>query len=75
MSSVVQIDAISPDLANRVTNTLMATANARDDTDQPLRIDTIYDEERGRLKIIVTGSIATTVAMLRFIVALTESGT
>lgn len=75
VSSVVQIDAISPDLANRVTNTLMATAKARDETDQPLRVDTIYDEERGRLKVIVTGSIATTVAMLRFIVALTETGT
>lgn len=75
VSSVVQIDALSPDLANRVTNTLMSIAKARDDSDQPLRVDTIYDEERGRLKVIVTGGIATTVAMLRLIVSLTENGT
>jgi hypothetical protein len=75
VSSVVQIDAVSPELASRVSNTLMATANSRDDADQPLRVDTIYDEERGRLKVIITGSIATTVAMLRFVVVLTETGT
>jgi excisionase family DNA binding protein len=72
VSSVVQIDAIANDAASRITNTLMASANGRHEG-QPLRIDTIYDEERGRLKVIVSGSVATTVGMLKLIAALSES--
>jgi hypothetical protein len=32
-----------------------------------MRVDTLYDEQRGRLKIIVTGSLATTAGLLRMI--------
>ena len=74
-SSVVQIDAISPDAASRVTNTLMAAVKGRDENDQPVRIDSIYDEERGRLKVILTGSLGTTAGLLRMISALTEGDT
>src|SRR6476661_8801032 len=42
VSSVVQVDAIAPDAANRITNALMATAQGRSSEDGPLRIDTIY---------------------------------
>ena len=75
VSSVVQIDAISPDAASRVTNTLMAAVKGRDQSDQPVRIDSIYDEERGRLKVILTGSLGTTAGLLRMISALTEADT
>ena len=74
-SSVVQIDAISPDAASRVTNTLMAAVKGRDENDQPARIDSIYDEERGRLKVILTGSLGTTAGLLRLISALAEGDT
>jgi excisionase family DNA binding protein len=66
-SSIVQIDAISRDDANRVTNSLIAASNVHRDGDQPLRIDSIYDEERGRLKVIVTGSVPTCAELFRFI--------
>jgi excisionase family DNA binding protein len=75
VSSVVQIDAISPDAASRVSNTLMAAVKGRDEGDQPLRIDTIYDEQRGRLKVILTGSLGTSAGLLRMIDALTEPDT
>ena len=73
-SSVVQIDAISPDEASRVSNMLMAAAKGRDEGDEALRIDSIYDRERGRLKVILSGSLGTSAGLLRMISALTETG-
>ena len=73
VSSIVQIEAIGADPASRVTNALMAAANGRRDATEPLRIDTIYDPARARLKVILTGGIATTASLLKFITAYLES--
>jgi excisionase family DNA binding protein len=73
VSSIVQIEAISFDPASRVTNALVAAAKGRPEADEPLRIDTIYDQERERLKVILTGSITTTASLLKFIAAYLES--
>ena len=72
VSSIVQIEAIDLDAASRVTNTLLAAAKSRPEGDDPLRVDTIYDQERTRLKVILSGSIATTTSLLRFITAYLE---
>jgi excisionase family DNA binding protein len=69
VSSIVQIEAISFDVASRITTALMAAATGRPEAEEPLRIDTIYDQERARLKVILTGSIATTASLLKFIAA------
>lgn len=71
-SSVVQIEAISPDDASRVTTLLMAALKTERHGDTPMRIDTVYDDVRGRLKVILTGSVPTTAALLRLIHALAE---
>jgi excisionase family DNA binding protein len=73
VSSIVQIEAIDFDAAGRVTGALMAAAKGRPDAEEPLRIDTIYDQERARLKVILTGSIATTASLLRFVSAYLRS--
>jgi hypothetical protein len=73
VSSIVQIEAIGFDAAGRVTSALMAAAKGRSEADEPLRIDTIYDRERARLKVILTGSIATTASLLRFVSAYLRS--
>ena len=73
VSSIVQIEAIDFAAASRVTNALMAAAKGRSEDDGPLRIDTIYDQERSRLKVILIGSIAATAPLLKFINALLES--
>jgi excisionase family DNA binding protein len=73
VSSIVQIDAIGFDAASRVTNALMAAAKGRPEGDEPLRIDTIHDQERARLKVILTGSIATTASLLKFMAAYLKS--
>ncbi|HYR88104.1 MAG TPA: helix-turn-helix domain-containing protein [Terriglobia bacterium] len=72
VSTIVQIDVISPDSVSRVTNMLMAAAKAPRDAGQPLRIDTGYDEERARFKVFVSGSMETTISMLRLVNKLTE---
>lgn len=69
--SVVEIDAISPEAADRVTNMMMAAAKGADDG-QPLRIDSVYDRERGRLKVIVLASMDNTLGMLKIVRALTS---
>ncbi len=73
VSSIVQIEAIDPAPASRVTNALMAAAKGRSEDDGPLRIDTIYDQERARLKVILIGSINTTAPLLKFVNALLET--
>jgi len=71
--SVVEVDAVSPELSARVTNMLMAAANGRDFTqDDPMRMQAIYDALRGKLKLILIGSIENTGALLRLIRALVE---
>lgn len=67
-STVVQIDAISPQDAQRVMNGLGGAIRGRDrNTDTPLRVDTVYDEIRARLKVIITGSLASTSVLLQLI--------
>jgi excisionase family DNA binding protein len=73
VSSIVQIESIDFDLASRVTNALMAAANGRPEEYEPLRIDTIHDRERARLKVILTGGISTTASLLKFIAAYLKS--
>lgn len=72
--SVVEIDAVSPELSERVTNMLLGAAHGRDHTeDDPVRVQAIYDAPRGHLKLILIGSLDTTGALLRVIKALVEA--
>ena len=72
VSTIVQVDVISPASVDRVTNMLMAMAKAPRDEDQPLRIDTSYDEERARFKVFVSGSTETTVSVLNLVKKLVD---
>jgi excisionase family DNA binding protein len=72
VSTIVQVDVISPESVDQVTNMLMAAAKAPRDDDQPLRIDTSYDEERARLKVFVSGSVDTALDMLNLVKKLVE---
>lgn len=67
-STVVQIDAIAPDEALRVMSGVGGAIKGRDKlSDTPLRVDTVYDEARARLKVIVTGSLSTTTGVLKLL--------
>jgi excisionase family DNA binding protein len=73
VSSIVQIEGIGVDAASRITTALMAAVNGRADDGEPLRIDTIYNPERARLKVILSGGVTTTASLLRFIDAYLQS--
>ena len=72
VSSIVQVDAISPDAVSRVTNMVMAMAKAPRDEDHTLRVETAYDDERARLKVFISGSPETTVSMIRLVATLVD---
>jgi excisionase family DNA binding protein len=66
VSSIVEIDAISPETVNRLTNSLMGAADG-------IRIEAIYNRERGHLKIILVGSMDQNATYFKFINAILES--
>jgi len=76
VSSIVEIDAVSPDTASRVMNSLGGAYNARrpaDGNTEPLRIEMIYDAERARLKVILVGGMDTTASYFNVIKAVLDS--
>ena len=73
VSTIIQADGIDPDTASRATTALLAATNGRRDQADPLRIDTIYDPARARLKVVLHGSAATTASLLKFINAYLEA--
>jgi excisionase family DNA binding protein len=72
VSSIVEIDAVSPDKANRVMNLIGGAYTSRRAGDEPLRVETIYDAERARLKIILVGSMEITASYFKIINAVLE---
>ncbi|MFC9241422.1 helix-turn-helix domain-containing protein [Streptomyces decoyicus] len=67
VSSIVEIDAISAETADRVTTLLLGAAANRRPEDEPLRIETVHDAERARMKIIVLGGLGVTARLLDYI--------
>ncbi|MGD0866400.1 MAG: helix-turn-helix domain-containing protein [Rhizomicrobium sp.] len=73
VSSIVEIDAIDPDSVSRVTNLLMGAANGRRADDEPLRVETVHDPERARLKIIIVGGLDASAGLLKVVGAIVEA--
>ncbi|MEU1509832.1 helix-turn-helix domain-containing protein [Kitasatospora sp. NPDC005748] len=68
-STIVQIDAIGTVEAARLANTLMA-AVAGPREDGPLRVQTLHDEQRSTLKVVILGGLADTAELLVIVNAL-----
>ena len=73
VSSIVQMDAVSPEDAIGMTNWLISAANGRREGSEPLRVQTIYDEERGALKVILVGAARATAQMIGLLGARLEA--
>jgi excisionase family DNA binding protein len=71
-SSIVDIDAISPEDSQRITTLIMAGLNARKGEGDFPRVDSVYYPERGQLRIMITASPALTCELLQTIAALTK---
>jgi len=73
VSVIVAIDAIERQTADRISNGLMATANARPPGGRPLRVECLYDEQRGRMKVIVDGDVDAAGYLLKLVDLYLES--
>lgn len=67
VSSIVDIEAIDAATADRVISLLMGAVAHRRADDAPLRIETGYDAERARLKVIILGGPGETARLLEFV--------
>jgi len=72
VSSIVDVDAISPDDSQRITTLIMAGLNSRRGEPDYPRVDSLYDADRGRLRIMITASPVLTCELVRTIGALAE---
>jgi excisionase family DNA binding protein len=73
VSSVVDVHAISRETAERVMNLVMGAANTRKPPDAPFRVQTVYDLERGRLKVVAIGTPEDMVSVYRMVQAVLDS--
>lgn len=73
VSTIVSIDDLTRDTADRLTTYVMSAAQGRNTEDGPLRVETIYYPERLRLKLICSGDLASTMAMLAMVNTLVEN--
>ncbi|GAA1778777.1 helix-turn-helix domain-containing protein [Streptomonospora arabica] len=71
VSSIVEIDAIGPKDAHRVTTLLTGAAGGNTDG-RRLRFETSYDEERARLKVVVLGGLSETTRVLELVGTVVE---
>jgi excisionase family DNA binding protein len=71
VSTIVQIDAISPAAMSRLTTTLTAAVAGEPHSPQ-VRVEAVYDEERGHLKLILLGGLDTVAGLLKITETLLE---
>jgi excisionase family DNA binding protein len=72
VSSIVQIDGVDRAAADRLGTLVLAGANTTRDPGHPLRIQTVHDEERHRMKIVILGGAAATAEVLRLLDAVLD---
>ncbi|MEV4467506.1 helix-turn-helix domain-containing protein [Micromonospora echinofusca] len=72
VSSILQIDGVDRAAADRLATLVLATANTNHQPAHPLRIQTVHDEERNRMKIVILGGASATADVLRLVDAVLD---
>ncbi|MFD2765202.1 helix-turn-helix domain-containing protein [Micromonospora eburnea] len=67
VSSIVQVDGIGRAAADRLATLLLAGVNTGHDPARPLRVQTVHDEERHRMKLVILGDAAATADLLHLV--------
>ena len=67
VSSIVQIDGLAPGAADRLSTLVTAAVHGRHDATDPIRLQTIYDEGRSRMKIVILGAPGPTADLLQLL--------
>jgi excisionase family DNA binding protein len=71
-SAVVQVAPLGPGAMSRLATLVTGAASARQDGEDPLHVQTVYDPLRATLKVIVTGTADDTATVLALISTLTR---
>ncbi|GAA4566531.1 helix-turn-helix domain-containing protein [Micromonospora coerulea] len=74
VSSIVQVDGVDRAAADRLGTLVLAGANTSHDPAHPLRVQTVHDEERQRMKIVILGGAAATADLLHLLDAVLAGG-
>lgn len=74
VSSIVQVDGVDRTAADRLATLVLAGVNTHHDPARPLRVQSIHDEERHRMKIVILGDAATTADLLRLVDSVLSGG-
>jgi excisionase family DNA binding protein len=72
-STIVSIDDLVPEVADRLATMVVAVAQGRRDASDPLHVKATYYPERKRLKVVCSGDIVATTHMLALINTLLEN--
>ncbi|MGC4763745.1 helix-turn-helix domain-containing protein [Micromonospora sp. DT46] len=72
VSSILQIDGVDRAAADRLATLVLATANTTHHPAHPLRIQTVHDEERNRMKIVILGGASATAEVLHLVDAVLD---
>jgi len=67
VSSIVQVDGVDRAAADRLATLVLAGVNTGHDPARPLRVQTVHDEERHRMKLVILGDAAATADLLHLV--------
>ncbi|MEU7157948.1 helix-turn-helix domain-containing protein [Streptomyces chrestomyceticus] len=73
VTGVVEIDAVDARTADRLSTLLTSAAAHRGPDDRPLRIETVYDPERARMKVVILGGLADTARLFDYMEGVLDS--
>ncbi|MFD6640089.1 helix-turn-helix domain-containing protein [Micromonospora chalcea] len=74
VSSVLRLDGVDRAAADRLGTLVLAGVNTHHDPDHPLRVQTVHDEERQRMTIMILGDLTATADLLRLVDAVLGGG-
>jgi excisionase family DNA binding protein len=67
VSSIVEIDGVTPETASRISTLVVAASNAPRGNGVSTRIEVIYDERREHLKVVLVGTMENNALFFNFI--------
>jgi excisionase family DNA binding protein len=71
VSGIVQVDDVDFDTMSKLSGMIMAFVSTPYENER-LRVETIYDQDRASLKVIVVGGLTRTADLLKFIKTISE---
>ncbi|MEU7792589.1 helix-turn-helix domain-containing protein [Micromonospora tulbaghiae] len=74
VSSVVRLDGVDRAAVDRLGTLVLAGVNTHHDPDRPLRVQTVHDEERHRMTIVILGDLTATADLLRLLDGVLDGG-